>query len=105
MSVASGIAADITVGPARSVVAETESENFNVLRISVKGALHGDFSVTSSSGGEVDVSGVNGGNVEADTSSGSDISIAGNCASLECASQEQATHRAGGGVFRGRCRD
>jgi hypothetical protein len=104
VSVASGIAADITVGPTRSVVAETESENFNVLRISVKGALHGDFSVTSSSGGEVDVSGVNGGNVEADTSLG-DISIAGNCASLECASQEQATHRAGGGVFRGRCRD
>ena len=108
VSVESGLTAEISVGATRSVTAETSSDNFDDLRISVKDnvllierpasswfsfghspsykvhvvtpVLH---SLTASSGTDVHVSGVNGGNLKVHASSGSKIDIAGNCASLE----------------------
>jgi hypothetical protein len=102
VSVAEGVAADISVGPARSVRAETKSENFDDLRISVKDnvlwidrparnwfsfghrpsyqvhvvtpALH---SLVASSGAEVTVNGSLEGNFSATASSGSDVDVSG----------------------------
>lgn len=111
VSVASGVDADITLGPTRSVVAETSSGNFDDLQIAVEGnvlridrSARGWFSswftggrpdykvhvvtptvksLTASSGAEVTVKGVPGGDLSVTASSGSDIDLAGSCVSLE----------------------
>jgi hypothetical protein len=100
VSVAEGIAADITMGPTRSVVAETKSDSFDDLRISVKDnvlqidrparswfsfgqhtsyqvhvttpALH---SLAASSGAEVTVKGAFEGDFAVTASSGSDVHV------------------------------
>jgi hypothetical protein len=101
VAVSEGVAADITVGPVRSVQAETKSDkdNFDDLRISVKDNVlqidrpaHGWFSfghrteyqvhvstpalrsLTASSGAEVTVKGVVG-DFTVNASSGSDVDI------------------------------
>ena len=100
VSIAEGIAADITMGPTRSVVAETKSDSFDDLRVSVKDnvlqidrparswfsfgqrpsyqvhvntpALH---SLTASSGAEVKVNGALEGDFSVAASSGSDVHV------------------------------
>ena len=104
VSVAAGITADISVGPTRSVLAETRSDNFDNLRISVKDnvlridrpasswfsswlgqrpsyqvhvvtpALH---SLAASSGAEVTLKGILEGDFSVSASSGSDVDVSG----------------------------
>jgi hypothetical protein len=99
VSVAAGVDVEITLGPSRSVVAETRSDSFDDLCIQVQGDVlkidrptRGWFmvrrpeykvrivnpqlrSLTSSSGADVEVKGPVIGDFTVDSSSGSDISV------------------------------
>ena len=105
VSVAAGVDVDITVGPTRSVVAETRSSSFDDLRISVQGrtlridrtprswfsnwfswnrtryqvhvATPALRALTASSGSDVDVKGRLAGDFSVTASSGSDVEVAG----------------------------
>jgi len=106
VSVSSGVSADITVGPARSVVAETKADDFDDLQISVKDnvlrierSASGWFSnwfsferppryhvhvttpalrsLVASSGTDVTVKGSLEGDFSVTSSSGSDVDISG----------------------------
>jgi Putative auto-transporter adhesin, head GIN domain len=110
VSVASGVDADVTLGPNRSVIAETKAENFDDLRISVEGNVlridrpaggwfsslfsggRPDYkvhvvtptlhSLVASSGAEVTAKGDLKGDFSVKASSGSDVDLAGSCISL-----------------------
>lgn len=104
VSVAAGVDADITLGPARSVIAETSSDNFDDLRISVEGNVlridrppgswfSGWFSVrpsykvhvvtptlhslSASSGAEATAMGNLEGDLAVSSSSGSEVDVSG----------------------------
>lgn len=111
VSVAAGIEADVTLGPTRSVVAETSSDNFDDLQISVEGNVlrigrsasnwfFGWFSgrrpsyqvhvvtptlhsLAASSGSEATFKGNLEGDFSVKASSGSQLDLAGSCISLE----------------------
>jgi Putative auto-transporter adhesin, head GIN domain len=101
VSVASGVEADITLGPNRSVRADTKADNFDALRITVngnvlrieraRGGIFGWFgsrpnfqvhivtpalhSLTASSGSDVTTRGSVEGNFSVTASSGSDVDV------------------------------
>ena len=101
ISVAAGIDADISMGPSRSVVAETGVQGFDNLRISVEGNVlkisrlpsfwfffgRADYkvhvvtpllrSLAASSGADVDVTGPVVGDFSVRASSGSDVNVCG----------------------------
>lgn len=105
VSVAAGVDVDITLGPTRSVIAETRSDSFDDLRISVEGnVLHIDraprrwsfnwftgnrrnyhvhvvtpalHSLTASSGADVKVKGNLDGDFTVTASSGSEVGVSG----------------------------